>query len=187
MLKMIIRNEQNIDIDFENTIIFFDEVQESEEIISSLKYFNESEIPYKIICAGSLLGVKLKRMEKAFPVGKVDMINMNPMDFEEFLTEIMGQDIIKTLKEHYKANTPIVDVMHNELLSLYRLYLCVGGMPGIVLDQMLDHVGVGQGCGELFIQLGAAAVCLHEIGQGVGQQVVGKLGRASVIQDMAEC
>ena len=132
MLKMIIRNEQNIDIDFENTIIFFDEVQESEEIISSLKYFNESEIPYKIICAGSLLGVKLKRMEKAFPVGKVDMINMNPMDFEEFLTEIMGQDIIKTLKEHYKANTPIVDVMHNELLSLYRLYLCVGGMPSAI-------------------------------------------------------
>ena len=103
MLKMIIRNEQNIDIDFENTIIFFDEVQESEEIISSLKYFNESEIPYKIICAGSLLGVKLKRMEKAFPVGKVDMINMNSMDFEEFLTEIMGQDIIKTLKEHYRC------------------------------------------------------------------------------------
>lgn len=132
MLKMIIKNEQNIDIDFENTIIFFDEVQESEEIISSLKYFNESEIPYKIICAGSLLGVKLKRMVKAFPVGKVDMINMNPMDFEEFLTETMGQDIIDTLKEHYKTNTPIVDVMHNELLSLYRLYLCVGGMPSAI-------------------------------------------------------
>lgn len=132
MLKMIIKTEQNIDIDFENTIIFFDEVQESEEIISSLKYFNESEIPYKIICAGSLLGVKLKRMVKAFPVGKVDMINMNPMDFEEFLTETMGQDIIDTLKEHYKTNTPIVDVMHNELLSLYRLYLCVGGMPSAI-------------------------------------------------------
>ena len=85
LLKIIIKSEKNIDIDFENTIIFFDEVQESEEIISSLKYFNESEVPYKIICAGSLLGVKLKRMEKAFPVGKVDMIDMKPMDFEEFL------------------------------------------------------------------------------------------------------
>lgn len=85
MLKVIIKSEKNIDIDFENTLIFFDEIQESEEIISSLKYFNESEISYKIICAGSLLGVKLKRMIKAFPVGKVDMINMKPMDFEEFL------------------------------------------------------------------------------------------------------
>jgi len=87
LLKVIIKSEKNIDVDFENTIIFFDEVQESEEIISSLKYFNESEVPYKIICAGSLLGVKLKRMLKAFPVGKVDMLDMKPMDFEEFLQE----------------------------------------------------------------------------------------------------
>ena len=76
LLKVILKSERNIDIDFENTVIFFDEVQESEEIISSLKYFNESEVPYKIICAGSLLGVKLKRMTKAFPVGKVAIINM---------------------------------------------------------------------------------------------------------------
>lgn len=129
---MIVKNSQNIDIDFENTIIFFDEVQESEEIISSLKYFNESEIPYKIICAGSLLGVKLKRMVKAFPVGKVDMITMQPMDFEEFLMATLGNDIIAKIKEHYEHSIPIVDVMHNQLLSLYRLYLCIGGMPSAV-------------------------------------------------------
>lgn len=132
LLKIIIKNEKNIDIDFENTVIFFDEIQESEELISSLKYFNESEIPYKIICAGSLLGVKLKRMTKAFPVGKVDMLNMKPMDFEEFLMETSGKDIIDMLKEHYENNTPIVDVMHDELLSLYRLYLCIGGMPASI-------------------------------------------------------
>ena len=50
----------DIDINLENTIIFFDEIQESEELISALKYFNESEEPFKIVCAGSLLGVKLK-------------------------------------------------------------------------------------------------------------------------------
>ncbi len=71
----------NIDINLENTIIFFDEIQESEELISSLKHFNESEEPFKIICAGSLLGVKLKRMHTSFPVGKVKMITMYPMDF----------------------------------------------------------------------------------------------------------
>ena len=98
LLKIIIKNEKNIDIDFENTVIFFDEIQESEEIISSLKYFCESEIPYKIICAGSLLGVKLKRMEKAFPVGKVDMINMKPMDFEEFLIATMRKRCNKYFK-----------------------------------------------------------------------------------------
>lgn len=107
-------------------------MQESEEIISSLKYFNESEVPYKIICAGSLLGVKLKRMIKAFPVGKVDIINMQPMDFEEFLMATLGNDSIEIIKEHYEKNMPIVDVMHNELLSLYRLYLCIGGMPAAI-------------------------------------------------------
>ena len=129
LLKIIIKNEKNINIDFNNTVIFFDEIQESEEIISSLKYFNESEIPYKIICAGSLLGVKLKRMEKAFPVGKVDILNMYPMDFEEFLIATTGDNTIQILNEHYETNTPIVDVIHNDLLSLYRLYLCTGGMP----------------------------------------------------------
>ena len=80
MLKIIIKSEQNIDVDFEKTVIFFDEVQESEEIISTLKYFNESDIHYKIICAGSLLGVKLKRMSKPFPVGKVEILYMKPME-----------------------------------------------------------------------------------------------------------
>lgn len=131
-LKVIIKNTKNIDIDFENTIIFFDEIQESEDLISSLKYFNESEVPYKIICAGSLLGVKLKRMTKAFPVGKVDMLNMYPMDFEEFLLAISGKDVIEMIKEHYETNAPMIDIMHEELLSLYRLYLCVGGMPASV-------------------------------------------------------
>lgn len=60
LLKVIIKDTKNINIDFENTLIFFDEIQESEEIISALKYFNESEISYKIICAGSLLRSKIK-------------------------------------------------------------------------------------------------------------------------------
>lgn len=71
-------------------------------------------------------------MVKAFPVGKVDIVNMQPMDFEEFLIEVSGNDTIEILKEHYENNTPIVDVLHNELLSLYRLYLCIGGMPATI-------------------------------------------------------
>ena len=132
LLKLIIKNSKKINIDFEKTLIFFDEIQESEEIISALKYFNESETPYKIICAGSLLGVKLNRMEKSFPVGKVDMINMYPMDFEEFLIASMGKEVIEVIREHYNNNEPLIDIMHNELISLYRLYLCTGGMPASV-------------------------------------------------------
>ena len=120
------------DIDLENTIIFFDEVQESEEIISALKYFNESDEPFKIICAGSLLGVKLKRMHSSFPVGKVKMLNMYPMDFEEFLIANGSRSLVDEIKKCYIESTPMDSVLHEKALNLYRLYLCVGGMPEAV-------------------------------------------------------
>ena len=78
--------EQNINI--ENTIIFIDEIQVSERAISSLKYFCESEKNYKIVVAGSLLGVKVNRFKSSFPVGKVWIDYLYPMDFEEFLIAI---------------------------------------------------------------------------------------------------
>ena len=117
------------DIDLDNTIIFFDEIQESEELISSLKYFNESDKPFKIICAGSLLGVKLKRMHSSFPVGKVKMLNMYPMDFEEFLIALNSNGLVNEIKKCYQENIPMDNVLHEKALNLYRLYLCIGGMP----------------------------------------------------------
>ena len=122
----------NIDIDVENTIIFFDEIQESEELISALKYFNESKEPFKIICAGSLLGVKLKRFHSSFPVGKVKMLNMYPMDFEEFLMANGSELLITEIKKCYNNLTPMDSVIHDKTLELYKLYLCVGGMPEAV-------------------------------------------------------
>ena len=128
----------DIDINLDNTIIFFDEIQESEELISSLKYFCESEEPFKIICAGSLLGVKLKRMKTSFPVGKVKMLNMYPMDFEEFLIANGNINLINEIRKCYETNTPIDSVLHEKTLNLYRLYLCVGGMPEAIKN-LLDN------------------------------------------------
>ncbi|MCI8655646.1 MAG: ATP-binding protein [Clostridia bacterium] len=126
------------DINVNNTIIFFDEIQESEELISALKYFNESEEPFKIICAGSLLGVKLKRMHSSFPVGRVKMINMYPMDFEEFLIANGNQSLIDEIKNCYENNIAMDSVLHNKALDLYRLYLCVGGMPESIKDLLAN-------------------------------------------------
>lgn len=122
----------NKSIDFENTIIFFNEIQESEELISALKYFNESDVNYKIICAGSLLGVKLKRFSASFPVGKITMINMHPLDFEEFLMAEKRNDLIKEIKNCYDNNSKMSTPLHELLLDYYRKYLCVGGMPEAV-------------------------------------------------------
>ena len=127
----------DIDIDLDNTIIFFDEIQESEELISSLKYFNESKEPFKIICAGSLLGVKLKRMKTSFPVGKVKMLNMYPMDFEEFLMANESMNLINEIRKCYKKNEAMDPVLHEKALNLYRLYLCIGGMPEAI-NNLLD-------------------------------------------------
>lgn len=127
------------DIDVQNTIIFFDEIQESEELISALKYFNESLEPFKIICAGSLLGVKLKRMHSSFPVGKVKMLNMYPMDFEEFLVADRKQSLIDEIKKCYENNLAMDSVLHNKALDLYRLYLCVGGMPEAINNLITNN------------------------------------------------
>ena len=77
--KMLLEINKNFNV--ETDVIFIDEVQESEQLISDLKFFCESEKPYKIIVAGSLLGVKLNRFHSSFPVGKVEMLNMYAMDF----------------------------------------------------------------------------------------------------------
>lgn len=124
--------ELNKKIEPEKTIIFFDEIQESEGAISSLKSFCENKKPYKIVCAGSLLGVKIKRFHSSFPVGKVQIENMYPMDFEEFLTALGKEMWVEEIKRCYENMEEIS--IHEKLLDLYRTYLCIGGMPAAVED-----------------------------------------------------
>lgn len=113
----------------EETIIFFDEIQESEKLISALKYFCESKKHYNIICAGSLLGVKLKRFSSSFPVGKVIIKYMYPMTFEEFLDAIGYANIIPEIRKCFDTNTKMSNPIHEKLLDYYRLFIATGGMP----------------------------------------------------------
>lgn len=128
--------EQNINI--ENTIIFIDEIQVSERAISSLKYFCESEKNYKIVVAGSLLGVKVNRFKSSFPVGKVWIDYLYPMDFEEFLIAINEENLLNLIKESYTNMKPMLEVTHNKALSLYNEYICLGGMPAAILNY-IEH------------------------------------------------
>lgn len=124
----------NKDIDIGNTIIFFDEIQLCERAINSLKYFCESDTKYNIICAGSLLGVKLNRYESSFPVGKVKIIHMHPMDFEEFLWANHEEKLTDEIKNCYQNNTSMMEIFHNKAIELYRTYLCTGGMPASISE-----------------------------------------------------
>ena len=127
-----------LDFDFEkeDTILFIDEIQESEKLIAELKYFCENHNNVRIICAGSLLGVKLKRSKFSFPVGKVKMLNMYPMDFEEFLVAMNQEMLIDLIKDCYKNNKQITSPIHEKALNLYRIYLITGGMPESVSDMV---------------------------------------------------
>ena len=125
---------KNINIDVRKTVIFFDEVQVSEKAITSLKYFCESEKDYKIVCAGSLLGVKINRFKSSFPVGKVTIKYLFPMDFEEFLMAIGQQKLINEISSHYLSNEKLLEPIHNKALDLYKKYLVLGGMPAVIND-----------------------------------------------------
>ena len=117
------------DLDMPDTILFIDEIQECEELISELKYFCEVHNNARIICAGSLLGVKLKRTKMSFPVGKVKMLNMYPMDFEEFLIALDKKMLLEEIRNCFENNKMMNEALHNLALTYYRYYLICGGMP----------------------------------------------------------
>lgn len=117
------------DLDMPDTVLFIDEIQECEELISELKYFCEVHNNVRIICAGSLLGVKLKRTKMSFPVGKVKMLSMYPMDFEEFLIALDKKMLLEEIRNCFKNNKMMNEALHNLALTYYRYYLICGGMP----------------------------------------------------------
>ena len=114
------------------TLIIFDEIQASERALNSLKYFCEDARDQHIIAAGSLLGVAINREKFSFPVGKVDVMNLYPMDFEEFLLANNKDALINEIKECYKTTKQMSGTLHDMAIDLYKQYLIVGGMPEAV-------------------------------------------------------
>lgn len=89
---------------------------------------------YHIIVAGSLLGVAVNRARFSFPVGKVDMKTLYPMDIEEFMLAMGEETLVQQIRQCFDANTPLPSALHEAALMLYRQYLVVGGMPECVLQ-----------------------------------------------------
>ena len=117
----------------EKTLIVFDEIQLCERALTSLKYFCENAPDYHIIVAGSLLGVAVNRAKFSFPVGKVDMKTLYPMDMEEFMLALGENDLVEQIKKCFQTNTPLPSALHDASMQLYRQYLVVGGMPECVM------------------------------------------------------
>ncbi len=120
------------------TLMIFDEIQQSNKALNSLKYFCEEAPQYHILAAGSLLGVSLSKGD-SFPVGKVDFLRMYPVTFREFLNADEPQ--IYEFIENLSELTPLPEVVLNRLTESYRRYQTSGGMPAAVVA-MLDKRGV---------------------------------------------
>lgn len=121
------------------TLIIFDEIQECEEALNSLKYFYEDAPQYHIIAAGSLLGVAVKRRSMTVPVGKVNMIRMYPVTFREFLRAADERTFQYIENLHTAERLP--EIILNKLKTEYRRYLICGGMPEAVIS-LLDNKGM---------------------------------------------
>jgi predicted AAA+ superfamily ATPase len=118
-----------------STLIVFDEIQEAPKAISSLKYFFENFPQYHIISAGSLLGISVRNND-SFPVGKVDFLDLYPLDFKEFILASGEQGLESILNGR---DWKLISTFKQKLISLLRQYYFTGGMPEAVLSYTQDH------------------------------------------------
>ena len=113
------------------TMIFFDEIQECQEAITSLKFW-AIDNRFDVIASGSLLGIDYKRAS-SYPVGYVDYLKMYGIDFEEFLWGMgISDDMIKNLHGYLETKSVIPEVINSQMMNYYRQYIAIGGMPEVV-------------------------------------------------------
>ena len=126
----------NVKITPGETLLIFDEIQECEKAITSLKYFCEDMPDLHVACAGSLLGVS--RSKASFPVGKIDRMDMYPMNFHEFIVA-SGKSMLADSLSSEESLFGISEFLHESIMSLLADYCIVGGMPKAVLSWVNEH------------------------------------------------
>ncbi len=138
-----------VKIEPHRTLIIFDEVQECNDALNSLKYFCENAPEFAIAAAGSLLGVALNRKGSSFPVGKVDILTLYPITFMEYLR--VDNSLLADYLDSIVKIEPIPELIFSQLNDLYRAYFITGGMPEAVsyyletrnieqTDKVLDNI-----------------------------------------------
>lgn len=120
--------ETGVSIDSQDTLLIFDEVQEVPKALTALKYFCEEAPQYAIVAAGSMLGVAMHK-GTSFPVGKVDFMDLYPLNFREFLCALGEERFVEILDS---SDTDMVTMFKSKYLDRVREYYYVGGMPEVV-------------------------------------------------------
>lgn len=123
---------------YEDTLVFLDEIQAYPQYLTMLKFFRQDH-RYHFIASGSMLGIAL-HSTTSIPVGSIIRKEMYQLDFEEFLiANDFGNEAISSLKSMYERGESLSEEVHNHLLSLFRRYLLVGGMPDAVNEYLQSH------------------------------------------------
>lgn len=129
-LILALSAETGVSINADNTLIIFDEVQEVPRALTSLKYFNENAPEYAIVAAGSLLGVALHK-GTSFPVGKVDFLDLYPLNYKEFLLALGEERFVEILD---RDDIPMITTFKEKYIERLKEYYFIGGMPEVVYD-----------------------------------------------------
>lgn len=116
----------------EKTLLIIDEIQDSDEVLNSLKYFKEDAPEYAVACAGSLLGVAMKKKNRSFPVGMVDFMTLYPLSFNEFLDSY--DERLARIVRQWKREEALPEILLQELSEKLKIHMVVGGMPEAVVD-----------------------------------------------------
>ncbi len=128
------------------TFFFFDEIQRYKEIVTKIKFLVDDK-RFRYIMSGSLLGVEIVNLKSA-PVGYLQTLNMYPLDFEEFLQIFnVGEPVLDMLRKAFTSKTPVDEVIHDKIMTMFNLYLIIGGMPAAVekyrttgnIDDVMDE------------------------------------------------
>lgn len=127
-ILMAINIETGVKIHPKETLIIFDEIQESPKAIASLKYFCEEAPEYAVIAAGSLLGVAIHK-GISFPVGKVDTLDLNPLSFREFLLAVGEEGLVRLIED---MDIPLIENFREKYIEWLKKYYFIGGMPEVV-------------------------------------------------------
>ena len=121
----------NVRMDPQNTLIIFDEIQECNKALNSLKYFSENALNFRIVCAGSLLGVSLSKGD-SFPVGKVNFMHLYPVTFKEFLAKYSKE--LYSYAENISAVENMPQIIFSKFKDAYQKYQISGGMPAAISE-----------------------------------------------------
>lgn len=131
--------ESGVNIEAENTLIIFDEIQETPKAVTALKYFCERANEYNIVAAGSLLGVAMHE-GTSFPVGKVDFLDLYPLNFFEFLEALGEKQLVELIKND---DIDLINVFADKLRQYLKQYMYIGGMPEVV-DSYVQNKDFGE-------------------------------------------